>query len=368
MDTLRYYISPLVTLVGATGFYLGGDWVWLGAATFPLLMALDIALPKDFATRRVNAALVDFALHLQLPLMLAMYAAFVHGVAKGTISLATPSQFTGALLSIGWLSAVPTLPIAHELMHRRHWFPRRVAQLLSLFYGDPNRDIAHVTTHHLELDTHKDSDTPLRGQTIYSFVITASVGAYKDAVRIEAETLRRQGRSPWGLGNRLYQEIVLLLALPLAVYWLSGQSGAAVAVTVIAMLFAKCLVEGFNYFQHYGLIREEGKPIELHHAWNHMGAIVRPLGCEITNHINHHLDGHTPCYALRPEPTAPQMPSIFLCFVCGLVPPLWFAFIAKPRLKDWDNRYASAGERVLAAQANRHASWDDWLEPRGAAA
>ncbi len=46
MDTIRYYLIPLVSACGALGFYYGGDWVWLGAATFPSLMILDVLLPR----------------------------------------------------------------------------------------------------------------------------------------------------------------------------------------------------------------------------------------------------------------------------------------------------------------------------------
>lgn len=360
MDTLRYYLIPLVTACGMFGFYAGGGWVWLGAATFPVLLIFDVLLPRDYAVRRANPFFADLTQYLQLPLMIGLYGLLVFGVRDGRIDLSEPSQVIGCILSLAWLSGVPTLPVSHELMHRRHWLPRRMAQLLATFYGDPNRDIAHVTTHHLELDTPLDSDTPYRGQTIYSFAVTATVGSVKDAIRIEAETLRRKGKSPWNLSNRVYQYVVLLIALPGTVAFFGGV--AAGLVTIAAMIIAKTIVEGFNYFQHYGLVREIGQPIRLHHAWNHMGPIVRPLGCEITNHINHHIDGYTRFYELRPEREAPQMPSLFVCFLLGLVPPLWFNLVAKPRLKDWDQRYASPRERELAMAANKKTGWPVWVE------
>jgi len=359
MDALRYYLIPVVTACGLIGFYYGEDWVWLGAATFPALMVLDILLPKDFAARKVNAFLAYLPLYLQLPMMIGLYGFLIWGVREGRIDLGEPSQVIGCILSLGWLSGVPTLPVNHELMHRRHWLPRRIAQLLGTFYGDPSRDIAHVNTHHLYLDTLYDSDTPYRGQTIYSFVFTATVGSVKDALKIEAEILRKRGKSPWHLSNRVYQYLALLFALPCLVAYLAGP--ALGLMTVAAMIIAKGLVEGFNYFQHYGLVRDPNQPILLHHAWNHMGRIARPLGCEITNHINHHLDGYTPFYQLRPEREAPQMPSLFLCFLLGLVPPLWFNLVAKPKLKDWDLKYATPGERKLAVEANKSAGWPKWI-------
>lgn len=72
-----------------------------------------------------------------------------------------------------------------------------------------------------------------------------------------------------------------MLLLPWICAAVAGPWAAVVAVG--AMMIAKALVEGFNYFQHFGLIRVEGAPIQLHHAWNHLGMIVRPLGSEITN-------------------------------------------------------------------------------------
>ncbi|MDN8071216.1 alkane 1-monooxygenase [Burkholderia vietnamiensis] len=361
MDTLRYWlVIPTTTLAGVLGFALGGYWVWLGIATFPVLLLLDVLLPRDFAVRRIGSPLLaDAALYAHCLLLLAMYVFFVLSVAHGSMSLnsAHGTWFVaGSIASLAWLSAVPNLPVAHELMHRRHWFPRRVAQLVGTFYGDPNRDIAHVKGHHLDLDTPADSDTANRGELIHTFIFRASYGAYAEAVKSEAQRLRRMGLSPWHWSNRTYQEIVLLALVPVLCGYFAGAK--AVAVVLASMVIAKALVEAFNYFQHYGLLRVPGAPIARHHAWNHMGSIVRPLGVEITNHINHHVDGHTPFYALKPEPEAPQMPSLFICFLTGIFfPPLWFSLIAKPRLAQWDSHHASEAERKLAEAANQRAGW-----------
>lgn len=363
MDALRYYLVPAMTLTGVAGFILGGPFVWLGIATFAVLMLLDIVLPSDHKVRsRGIAPLADIAIYLQLPLIVALYLAFANSVASGTNPIwgtdGSAWQLIGSIASLAWLSAVPTLPVAHELMHRRHWFPRAVAKGLSAFYGDPNRDVAHIVTHHVHLDTAKDSDTPLRGQTIYSFVFQATWGSYKDTWEKQGEILSRLGYSPWSWRNAMWLQLVLVGAIILGVAAAAGP--IAGFATVGAMFVAKMFVEGFNYFQHYGLLRVEGDPIAKHHAWNHLGMIVRPIGVEITNHINHHLDGHIPFYELQPEPKAPQMPSLFLCFLCGLVPPVWHKFIAQPRLKNWDMHFASPSERKLAMAANARAGWPAW--------
>lgn len=69
---------------------------------------------------------------------------------------------------------------------------------------------------------------------------------------------------------------------------------------------------------------------------------------EITNHAGHHLDPYVPYHDLKPDRQAVQLPSVFLCFISALVPPVWHRFIIKPALKQWDLTKASAAERALA--------------------
>lgn len=363
MDALRYYLGPAMTALGVVGFLLGGQWIWLGVAFFPLYMILDLALPPDHATRTLKGGfLTDLPMYLHVVCMLALYPAFAYSVASGINSLSGPGapwQIAGSMLTLGWLGAVPNVPVVHELWHRRHWLPQRIGQFCNVFFMDLNRDIGHVKTHHLFLDTPADSDTAERGENVYHFVVRATLAGYQDAIHSEAERLRRRGLSPWNWRNRGYQQLLLLTSIPLACGWFGGAMAALVCVGGLAI--GKTLAESFNYHQHYGLLRLPDAPVQLHHAWNHLGAIVRPVGFEITNHINHHKDSYVRFHDLRPEAKAPQMPSIFWCFLIGFVPPLYFAWIAKPRLRDWDERFASPAERKLAAAANAKAGWPQWL-------
>lgn len=370
MAHLRYYLGPLMTVLGVTGFLLGGAWVWLGVALFPIYMALDMLLPPDHAVRSMKSGLAsDLPLYLHVVAIAALYPAFVYSVAAGLNPLHGTGagwQIVGSVLTLGWLGAVPNVPVVHELWHRRHWLPQRIGQLCNIFFMDLNRDIGHVKTHHLYLDTQVDSDTAERGETVYRFAVRATWAGYADAIHSEAERLRRRGLSAWNWRNRQYLQVVLLIGIPTTCGLIAGWQAAAVCVG--AMVIGKVLAESFNYHQHYGLQRLPDAPVQLHHAWNHLGSIVRPVGFEITNHINHHMDSYVRFHDLRPEPDAPQMPSIFYCFLIGFVPPLYFALIAKPRLMDWDRRFATPAERKLARAANAKAGWPNWLETGAAQA
>jgi hypothetical protein len=44
MDYLRYYLCSLTVGVAIIGFMLGGQWMWLGLATFSVFRGLDLVL------------------------------------------------------------------------------------------------------------------------------------------------------------------------------------------------------------------------------------------------------------------------------------------------------------------------------------
>jgi alkane 1-monooxygenase len=112
MDRIRYLIIPLTTALGVAGFLLGGTFVWLGAATFPVLLLADVILPKDFKLRAPGtAAFADFAIQLQLPLMIGLYVAFVLSVNNGSNPVTGPAasawQIAGSMPARSPSSALP---------------------------------------------------------------------------------------------------------------------------------------------------------------------------------------------------------------------------------------------------------------------
>lgn len=368
MGVLRYYLLTAVVVAAIAGLWFGGGWVWLGITTFPVLMALDLLLPPDLKKRKIPRIpfLADVPMYLHLPLLAVAWSLFVARLASldGAVvflpgGAVTAPQVIGMVLSIGWIGAVPNVPVSHELWHRKHPFQHLLGKVCATFYLDPNRDVGHTLTHHLELCTPADSDTPRRGQNIYSFVWQASYGAYKDGVVTTTNALRKRDVSIFHPKNAAYLEFLLLGVLLGLVYLGAGLTGVGVALA--AMVFSKLLAEGFNYLQHYGMVRVPGTPIRHYHAWNHLGAIVRPLAMEITNHMNHHFDSRYKFYELEPRKDGAQMPSAFLCFVLALVPPLWMRYIAKPRLRHWDENFATAEEKRLAMEANRKTGWPEWV-------
>jgi p-cymene methyl-monooxygenase len=361
MDYLRYYFAVLFPLFAAVGFLMGGDAVWFGVATLPIMGVVDSLLPNDMAPRKIrNKALAEIPVW-----MCALGTPVLYLVAAYWVSV-TPQisgwQYLGACLSLAWLSVIPLVPATHELYHQRSALKRFVGRYMQVCYLDCSREIAHVVGHHINVASTLDFDTAKRGTDLYSFTVRAVVASTRDALLTESESLERQGYARWGIRHRIWKAILAQLIFQSLIYMIGGWGANAVALG--GMLGGRMWVESFNYFQHYGLIRVEGGVIARRHVWNHLKPFSRILGFEITNHADHHTNSFATFHELVPDRQWIPMPSVFLCFFSALIPPLWHNAIIKPALKRWDNEMATPEERVLARVQNREAGWPDWFDEK----
>ncbi len=354
----RYLVATAMLSIGLVGLVLGDTWVWLGLATFVALAIADVLLGSD--VEQHNAApkwLYDGVLYLQFPLMLSLWVLLGLHVRHESLSA---FNFVGAMISVGFLSALAGLPAAHELMHRKHPFEIFYSSLYLTLFGLPWNDLYHVHGHHPNVGTFADSDTPRRGQSVYSFTFRSLYHGFMIAMRLELTRLEKLRLPLWSPRSRLMWGFLSLVVWIGSFLAIAGPWG--VPVLIIAWIMCFLIISGFNYTQHYGLVRQEGTPLLPHHSWNHLKTLSRAVSFEISNHSEHHLDPDKAYERLVTYPQAPQMPSIVMCFLASFIPRLWEEVIAKPRLKHWDLHHASEAERELARKANQAAGWPDWQD------
>lgn len=357
LDYARYYITFGLQLLTAYGVIRGGGYAWLGLSTLFLFALFDAVLPDDLAVRRINnrnlANIPVWLCTVSGPLLVLVLAwAMGHGHLAGF-------SLVGAIISVAWMSVIALVPPSHELYHQRGWLPQVVGTYSQVCYLDCVRNTGHTVGHHIDVGTPKDSDTARRGISLYAFTPRAVVASTKLSWRMESDALEKRGFGRWSVGHRLWRAILAQIIFHVIAFALGGLP--AVAAALATMIIARFWIESFNYFQHYGIVRMDGKPIARRHLWNHLGYFTRAVAFEITNHADHHLDSYIPFYKLKPDTTAIRMPNVFLCFLTALVPALWHNFIIKKALREWDLRFASAEERELARAQNLAAGWPDWL-------
>ncbi len=170
-------------------------WIgFLGVLVF--LLVADYITEEDEAERKIkNPWIADFALYLHFPLMILLFGSFAWRIQQGfsePTAFMTVLAYAGCIFSAAFLGNAPNLPIAHELFHRRHWFPRYLGTTLNVYFGDPVKDIQHVYNHHIHVGTLKDPDTPRRGESVYKFIFRATWHSYKESYKIEKERQRKK--------------------------------------------------------------------------------------------------------------------------------------------------------------------------------
>jgi p-cymene monooxygenase len=360
-DYLKYYAPVALQLATAAGFIAGGYWVYVGIASFPLMALIDTLLPNDTAPRHLKSRFwANIPVWMCTLFGPALYLVCAWSISRGDL---TSWQLVGCILSLGWLSVIPLVPAAHELYHQRGARARFFGQYALVACLDSTRLIAHVVGHHIYVATPKDGDTATRGTSLYTFTPRAVVVSSKESWNVESDALEKRGKGRWSLGHALYKAMLALIIFQVIIFMLGGWT--AVLVSFGGMCLARLWEESFNYFQHYGLVRVEGAPIEKRHVWNHLGTLTRVMGFEITNHADHHLDTYLPFDKLVPDTNSIKMPSVFVCFLSALIPPLWHNVIIKPALKDWDQKFANLEEQKLARAQNDTAHWPNWFQSKG---
>src|SRR5258706_11912394 len=174
-------------------------------------------------------------------------------------------------LIVGLYYGALTIVLAHELMHRASRLDQWLADILLTTVTYPQFAIEHVYGHHNTVATPADPATARLGEPLYAFVPRSVFGGLVHAWKIEAERLRRRGRSVWSPGNRMLRYAVMVSAYYGAAFAWCGVRG--IEVVSIQSAVAIFSLETINYMQHYGLQRREISPGRYErtgdqHSWN----------------------------------------------------------------------------------------------------
>ncbi len=270
--------------------------------------------------------------------------AFLHiplmGLGVHQIALVEGWTWKGVLfLAHGLQFGQVAVPAAHELIHRRSRWERRLgaAVFTSLLFG--HHATAHPAVHHVWVATPQDPNTPQRGESFWHFWPRAWTGSFRAGLAVEARRMRHLGRSAFGPGNRYWFYVAGGVASLGLASTLAGLAGGLVWGGLALHAQMQLLLS--DYVQHYGLERRllpsgRYEPVAPAHSWDAPPPFSRLMMLNAPSHADHHLHPARMFHALvePKESGAPLLPfSLPVAATIALFPRLWRRII-DPRLDD----------------------------------
>jgi alkane 1-monooxygenase len=244
-------------------------------------------------------------------------------------SLSWPAKI-GLALSVGMMGGVG-INTAHELGHKKDSLERWLSKitLAQTCYG--HFFIEHNRGHHVRVATPEDPASARFGETFWEFLPRSVWGSLKSSWELEAQRLRRGGRSPWDPRTYWSNDVLNAWAMSVVLYGsLIAVFGLAlIPYVVISAVFGFALLETVNYLEHYGLLRQQTasgryERCAPQHSWNSDHLVTNLFLYHLQRHSDHHANPTRRYQTLRSMEGAPNLPSGYASMI-GLTyfPPLW---------------------------------------------
>ena len=338
MKDAKYLIAYIAPLSAVAGLWFGGWWSFgMTYVAFGLIPFFELFLPESVDNHapeveddRSRHPFFDLLLYSHVPIMYTLIAWACVKLQTGDLS---PLETVGMTFNIGIMIGAFGINVAHELGHRTSKFEQFLSKTLLLPALYQHFFIEHNRGHHKNVATELDPATSRKGENLYAFWWRSVSGSYWNAWALEAERLKRAGKSSFSFDN----EMVRFQLIQLAYLGVIGIAfgGPSVFFAIAAAIIGFLLLETVNYIEHYGLQRkmqENGRyePVLPHHSWNSDHELGRIFLYELTRHSDHHYKATRKYQVLRHFDESPQLPFGYpMCMLISLVPPLWFRLMDK---------------------------------------
>lgn len=343
INNLKYLLVFTLPAATAVSFLNDGVWSWTAVIyAFGVLPLFDHFIKIDRSNLNsqqeeiaLNSKIYDFLLYAVVPVHLLMVGWFIYEAVQFTSFDLTA---LGKIFSLGAMSSVTAINVAHEIGHRNGQVNKVTAKVLlatvlySHFYEE------HNYGHHRNVATHDDPATARRGEWVYLFFFRSVVMGLISALRIESKRLSRKGSSVISLQNGVIVwqviQVGIVVGLGIAFGWMVALCFG------LYSLIAVFILEAINYVEHYGLVRKKEsefryEKVKPHHSWNADNTIGRAVLFELTRHSDHHENPHKKFQILKTPENVPELPTGYPGMVLlTLVPPLYFQ-VMKSRLDNW---------------------------------
>ncbi|OBJ00093.1 alkane 1-monooxygenase [Mycobacterium alsense] len=267
----------------------------------------------------------------------------------------------GLALSVGVLGGVG-INTAHEMGHKKESLERWLSKitLAQSWYG--HFYIEHNRGHHVRVSTPEDPASARFGETFWEFLPRSVFGSLRSALRLEAQRLRRLGKSPWDPRTYLANDVLnaWLMSVVLWGVLIAAFGPALIVFMIVQAVFGFGLLEAVNYLEHYGLLRRRNangryERCAPEHSWNSDHVVTNLFLYHLQRHSDHHANPTRRYQTLRSMAGSPNLPSGYASMITlTYFPPLWRRVMDRRVLAHYDgditrvNLQPRKRERLLA--------------------
>ena len=330
---LKHYIPAFTGVLFIVFVLLGENFPTFFAIAWSLFLIVgDYVLPRDREIQKFSyPTILNVSIYINLPILFCLIFLVVSVFGNNSPDwyvdglyalfnvdfLAVVNSFTVAdkfsilfqtTLLVGILGTVP----GHELTHRKKKkFDMFVGNWMLAFSWDCTFAIEHVYGHHKEVCLDEDPASAKRGENIYLFLIKASYEEQISGWKLEAARLNRRNQNVFSIHNRMLVGYLRCTTITVLAFMFGGIFG--LFAFLLCAFSAKLLLEAINYIEHYGLVREKGKPVGMRHSWNSNHLLSSVYLCNVTRHSDHHRSTALNFWELDPcHDDAPLLPYGYL--------------------------------------------------------
>jgi alkane 1-monooxygenase len=323
--TLRnwlYTLSLTPGIVVVAGNLVGGIWAAGNVLYSLVVLGLIEVVTKNFLSPE-NSGKDDFIpnliLWLHVPLQVVCILSFVYGVRQNIIA---DYHIWFAAVSMGIYSGSGAIVMAHEFIHRKNKIWQLAGRFLLFTAGNFYFFIEHLRIHHKWVGTARDSATAKRGQSVYRFFLTSSLGQIKSAWHLETERCRKEKKWDLGLYNYMVRQLLFHILFDITLFLIAGPLD--LAAWFVQCIVANFLLEYVNYIEHYGLVRNEKERVTELHSWQSDQLISRFVLVDLSRHADHHYYASKPFHTLNSYEKSPVLPGGYASLIVpALIPALW---------------------------------------------
>ena len=363
----KHYIPSITGILFIIFVLMGQNYPTFFVIAWSLFLIIgDHVLPRDKEIQQFSyPAILNFSIYINLPVLICLIFLVVtvfgnippNWYVEGLYSMFNVNfiqivdSFTlvdkisiifQTTLLIGILGTVP----GHELTHRKqNKIDMLIGNWMLAFSWDCTFAIEHVYGHHKDVCLDEDPASAKRGSNIYLFTIRASIEEQISGWKLESDRLKRRNRNILSIHNRMIIGYLRSLTITVLAFIIGGLFG--MLSFLLCAFITKLLLESINYVEHYGLVREKGKPVGMRHSWNSNHVLSSIYLCNVTRHSDHHRSTKLNFWELSPtHKDAPLLPHGYLSmlYLLLLTPFLYKKIMAK-ELVDWDQNRATEYER-----------------------